>query len=41
VTKVAVAFAYYDEHPQEIDEWVERNRRAAGDVHAEWQARRS
>jgi hypothetical protein len=34
--QVAAAFAYYhDEHPHEIDEWVERNGHAAGHADAE------
>lgn len=39
--RVAAAFAYYDDHPQEVEEWAERNRRAVEVAHAESQARRN
>lgn len=32
--RMQAAAAYYAAHPQEINEWIERNRRDANDAHA-------
>jgi len=37
--RVAAAFAYYDDHPHEVEEWTELNRRAVEAARTERQTR--
>jgi len=38
---VQAAVGYYGAHPDEIDEWIERNEREAAEAHAAWLAGRA
>jgi uncharacterized protein (DUF433 family) len=35
---VQAAVTYYGGYPEEVDHWIERNRREAGEAHAAWLA---